>query len=192
MIRAGELTMDQDTHDVLRRRRVDRSQPHRVQAAALPHAQPRTAVLSKAQILDHVWEYDFNGDAGIVESYISYLRRKIDPHSTEAADPDQARLRLHAQGRQDRLTPDREEPCAAKFDAVTRWWRGKSLRAKVTGVTAALLAIGLVAAGIGTMLFLRNALLANLDAQLESLAPTDLAAGPDREARSSAPRCASR
>ena len=34
-------------------------------------------VLSKA-ILDHVWEYDFNGDASIVESYISYLRRKID------------------------------------------------------------------------------------------------------------------
>jgi two-component system OmpR family response regulator len=35
-------------------------------------------VLSKAQILDHVWEYDFNGDASIVESYISYLRKKID------------------------------------------------------------------------------------------------------------------
>ena len=35
-------------------------------------------VLSKAQILDHVWEYDFNGDSSIVESYISYLRRKID------------------------------------------------------------------------------------------------------------------
>jgi two-component system OmpR family response regulator len=35
-------------------------------------------VLSKAQILDHVWAYDFNGEAGIVESYISYLRRKID------------------------------------------------------------------------------------------------------------------
>jgi two-component system OmpR family response regulator len=41
-------------------------------------------VLSKAQILDHVWEYDFNGDAGIVESYISYLRRKIDPHTEES------------------------------------------------------------------------------------------------------------
>jgi two-component system OmpR family response regulator len=37
-------------------------------------------VLSKAQILDHVWSYDFGGDAGIVESYISYLRRKIDRH----------------------------------------------------------------------------------------------------------------
>ena len=35
-------------------------------------------VVSKSQILDHVWEYDWNGDAAIVESYISYLRRKID------------------------------------------------------------------------------------------------------------------
>jgi two-component system OmpR family response regulator len=35
-------------------------------------------VLSKAQILDHVWQYDWGGDANIVESYISYLRRKVD------------------------------------------------------------------------------------------------------------------
>ena len=35
-------------------------------------------VLSKAQILDHVWEYDFGGDSNIVETYVSYLRRKID------------------------------------------------------------------------------------------------------------------
>ena len=35
-------------------------------------------VLSKAQILDHVWSYDFGGDANVVESYVSYLRRKID------------------------------------------------------------------------------------------------------------------
>jgi two-component system OmpR family response regulator len=38
-------------------------------------------VLSKAQILDHVWDYDFRGDAGIVESYVSVLRRKIDNRS---------------------------------------------------------------------------------------------------------------
>ncbi len=40
-------------------------------------------VMSKAQILDHVWEYDFAGESGIVESYVSYLRRKVDnvePH----------------------------------------------------------------------------------------------------------------
>ncbi len=35
-------------------------------------------VMSKAQILDHVWNYDFGGDANVVESYVSYLRRKID------------------------------------------------------------------------------------------------------------------
>lgn len=35
-------------------------------------------VLSKARILDHVWHYDFGGDGNIVESYISYLRRKVD------------------------------------------------------------------------------------------------------------------
>ncbi|MGI8536346.1 MAG: response regulator transcription factor [Mycobacteriales bacterium] len=35
-------------------------------------------VLSKGQILDHVWQYDFGGDANVVESYVSYLRRKLD------------------------------------------------------------------------------------------------------------------
>ena len=35
-------------------------------------------VLSKDQILDHVWQYDYVGDASVVETYISYLRRKID------------------------------------------------------------------------------------------------------------------
>ncbi|MEZ5380742.1 MAG: response regulator transcription factor [Microthrixaceae bacterium] len=35
-------------------------------------------VLSKAQILDHVWQYDFGGDGGIVETYIGYLRKKLD------------------------------------------------------------------------------------------------------------------
>ncbi|CAN5857536.1 MAG: response regulator transcription factor [Ilumatobacteraceae bacterium] len=35
-------------------------------------------VLSKAQILDHVWQYDFGGDGGVVETYVGYLRRKLD------------------------------------------------------------------------------------------------------------------
>jgi two-component system OmpR family response regulator len=35
-------------------------------------------VLSRSQILDHVWDYDFGGDAGVLETYISYLRRKVD------------------------------------------------------------------------------------------------------------------
>jgi two-component system OmpR family response regulator len=35
-------------------------------------------VVSKAQILDHVWDYDFGGDGGVVETYIGYLRKKLD------------------------------------------------------------------------------------------------------------------
>ena len=35
-------------------------------------------VLSKSQILDHVWQYDFGGDSNVVETYISYLRKKVD------------------------------------------------------------------------------------------------------------------
>lgn len=38
-------------------------------------------VLSKAQILDHVWQYDFGGDGAVVETYISYLRKKLDSRS---------------------------------------------------------------------------------------------------------------
>ncbi len=38
-------------------------------------------VLTRSQLLDHVWEYDFGGDARVLETYISYLRKKIDAHS---------------------------------------------------------------------------------------------------------------
>lgn len=64
---------------------------------------------------------------------------------------------------------------ADKSDSVTRWWRSISLRAKVTGASVAVLAIGLLAAGIGTTTFLRGALLANLDTQLIQLTQTDVA-----------------
>jgi two-component system OmpR family response regulator len=37
-------------------------------------------VLTRAQILDHVWDYDFNGDARVLETYVSYLRKKLDAH----------------------------------------------------------------------------------------------------------------
>ena len=58
-------------------RRARRPLAHRVQAAALPAAQLGDRV-SKAQILDHVWQFDFGGDASVVETYISTLRRKVD------------------------------------------------------------------------------------------------------------------
>ncbi|WP_197219920.1 MULTISPECIES: response regulator transcription factor [Bacteria] len=82
IIRAGELSMDQDTHDVFVGSTAIELSPTEFKLLRYLMLNPNR-VLSKAQILDHVWEYDFNGDAGIVESYISYLRRKIDPHTEE-------------------------------------------------------------------------------------------------------------
>ena len=40
-------------------------------------------VVSKGQILDHVWQYDFGGDGGVVETYVGYLRRKLDTASSK-------------------------------------------------------------------------------------------------------------
>jgi hypothetical protein len=105
-IRAGELTMDQDTHDVtVGDVSIDLS-PTEFKLLRYLMLNPNR-VLSKAQILDHVWEYDFNGDAGIVESYISVPAPQDRPVLLRAAHPDQARLRLHAEGRQDRLIAGR-------------------------------------------------------------------------------------
>jgi two-component system OmpR family sensor kinase len=63
---------------------------------------------------------------------------------------------------------------AHKPDAVTTWWRRISLRAKVTGVTVAVLALGLLVAGIGTVPLLRNALVENINAQLPALVTSNL------------------
>ena len=82
VIRAGELTMDQDTHEVFVGDTPIELSPTEFKLLRYLMLNPNR-VLSKAQILDHVWEYDFNGDAGIVESYISYLRRKLDQYSAE-------------------------------------------------------------------------------------------------------------
>lgn len=64
---------------------------------------------------------------------------------------------------------------AHKPDAVTTWWRRISLRAKVTGVTVAVLALGLVIAGIGTVPILRNAMVNNIDTQLPAIVSTSQA-----------------
>lgn len=64
---------------------------------------------------------------------------------------------------------------STESDSVTTWWRRISLRAKVTGVTVAVLALGLVVAGIGTVPILRGAMINNINAQLPALATTSQA-----------------
>jgi len=73
----ADLELDEDSHEVRRGRRVIDVSPTEFKLLRYLMLNPNR-VLSKAQILDHVWDYDFRGESGIVESYISYLRRKID------------------------------------------------------------------------------------------------------------------
>lgn len=82
VIKVGELEMNEDAHEVtVNGTPVDLS-PTEYQLLRYL-AQNPNRVLTKAQILDHVWEYDFNGEMGIVESYVSYLRKKLDPITSE-------------------------------------------------------------------------------------------------------------
>ena len=78
-IRFADLELDEATHEV--RRAGDLIELSPTEFTLLRYLLINAdRVVSKAQILDHVWQYDFRGDAGIVETYISYLRKKIDTY----------------------------------------------------------------------------------------------------------------
>ncbi len=77
LVRFADLQLDEATHEVRRAGHlIDLSPTEFTLLRYLMINADR--VVSKSQILDHVWQYDFRGDAGIVETYISYLRKKID------------------------------------------------------------------------------------------------------------------
>ncbi|MCW2881904.1 MAG: DNA-binding response regulator [Sphaerisporangium sp.] len=76
----ADIELDEESHEVWRRGTVVPLSPTEFKLLRYLMANAGR-VLSKAQILDHVWDYDFRGDAGIVESYVSVLRRKIDNSS---------------------------------------------------------------------------------------------------------------
>jgi two-component system OmpR family response regulator len=76
-VRFADLELDEATHEVRRAgHMIDLSPTEFLLLRYLMINADR--VVSKSQILDHVWQYDFRGDAGIVETYVSYLRKKID------------------------------------------------------------------------------------------------------------------
>lgn len=73
----GDLVLDEDSHEVMRAGEpVSLTSTEFELLRFMMHNSKR--VLSKAQILDRVWSYDFGGRSNIVELYISYLRKKID------------------------------------------------------------------------------------------------------------------
>jgi two-component system OmpR family response regulator len=73
----ADLELDEDTHEVRRSGELVDLTPTEFNLLRYLLANAGR-VLSKPQILDHVWRYDFGGDANVVETYISYLRKKVD------------------------------------------------------------------------------------------------------------------
>ncbi|MFE7574457.1 MULTISPECIES: response regulator transcription factor [unclassified Streptomyces] len=73
----GDLMLDEDSHEVSRGGKNIHLTATEFELLRFLMRNPRR-VLSKAQILDRVWNYDFGGQANVVELYISYLRKKID------------------------------------------------------------------------------------------------------------------
>lgn len=77
MLAIGELALDTEGHQVTRSGEPVRVSP--TEFRLLRYLMENSGrVVTKAQILDRVWHYDFGGDASIVDTYISYLRRKVD------------------------------------------------------------------------------------------------------------------
>jgi two-component system OmpR family response regulator len=77
LIVVGDLTMDEDAREVRRAGEIVDLTATEFELLRYLMLNPRR-VLSKMQILDRVWSYDFGGNAHVVELYISYLRKKID------------------------------------------------------------------------------------------------------------------
>jgi two-component system OmpR family response regulator len=77
ILRVGDLILDEDSHEVHRGGSAITLTATEFELLRYLMRNPRR-VLSKAQILDRVWNYDFGGQANVVELYISYLRKKID------------------------------------------------------------------------------------------------------------------
>ena len=79
-LRYEDLELDEDTMRVTRGDRQVKLSPTEFKLLRYLLLN-RERVVSKSQILDHVWQYDFDGNASVVENYISYLRKKIDEGS---------------------------------------------------------------------------------------------------------------
>jgi two-component system OmpR family response regulator len=74
-----DLELDEESHEVRRGRAPIELTATEFRLLRYLMRNPRR-VMTRAQILDHVWDYDFGGDGRVLETYISYLRKKLDAH----------------------------------------------------------------------------------------------------------------
>ncbi|MEA2247670.1 MAG: two-component system, OmpR family, response regulator [Solirubrobacteraceae bacterium] len=74
-----DLELDEDAHEVARAGQIIDLTATEYRLLRYLMLNPRR-VLTRAQLLEHVWEYDFGGDARVLETYVSYVRKKLDAH----------------------------------------------------------------------------------------------------------------
>ena len=75
----ADLELDDDAHEVTRAGELIELTATEYRLLRYLMLNPRH-VLTRAQLLEHVWDYDFGGDARVLETYVSYLRKKLDAH----------------------------------------------------------------------------------------------------------------
>ncbi len=152
----GDLVLDEDSHEVTRAGEQLYLTATEFSVLRVLMHNPRR-VLTKAQILHHVWEYDFDGRSNVVELYISYLRKKVDADRTPD-DPHRPRRRICHQTSV--APPDRAR--VVRLFTPRTWPLRIRLVTVVTGLGVCLC----VAVGAGTLLAMRSYLMGQLDAQV--------------------------
>ena len=142
VLRFADVELDEDTYEVRRAGERVELTPTEFSLLRFLLQNPRR-VLSKRQILDHVWQYDFGGDANIVETYVSYLRASSTGTARRSSTP-----------------------YGSSATCCGRLMRFRSLRTRLVAITAVLAAVGLIIAGIATYAALRSFLLDRVDRTL--------------------------
>lgn len=82
LLRFADVELDDDAHEVTRAGALIELTATEYRLLRYLMLNPRH-VLTRTQLLEHVWDYDFGGDARVLETYISYLRKKLDVHGPQ-------------------------------------------------------------------------------------------------------------
>ena len=160
----GDLVLDEDSREVSRDGETILLTSTEFELLRFLAHNPRR-VLSKAQILDRVWDYDFGGRSNIVELYISYLRKKIDsgrePMMTRCAAPAMSSNRPA-----DAMVSAPRSRHPGETALVPARW---SLRTRLLVGQVVLLALVCLAIGAVTEFALRNYLIGQVDEELREV-----------------------
>jgi DNA-binding response OmpR family regulator len=117
----ADLTLEQDTYEVRRGRRLIELSPTESRLLRYLMLNPGR-VLTRTQLLDHVWDYDFGGSSTVVSTYVIYLRRKLASDGPEL---------IHTQRA---VGVSRSWP-ASWSSRWSRWWRSTSARSPPCAAT---------------------------------------------------------